>query len=59
MKFDHKDGVEFSEALTLGRGRELLESVVDWMKDYFVPEDIFNYEQLRDWAKDNGFVEEE
>lgn len=50
---------DFANDLFKNRGRELLEESIDFIKDFFDPEDIFGYDALRDWAKDNGSVEEE
>ena len=50
---------DFANDLFKNRGRELLEESIDFIKNFFAPDDVFDYDQLRDWAKDNGFVEEE
>ena len=36
----------------------LLEDSIDWIKDNLEPEDVFSKQQLREWATENGFVEE-
>lgn len=38
---------------------EVLEWAEDNFKEYYEPEDLFPYSTLKDWAKENGFVEEE
>ena len=32
--------------------------ILDWVTDNFDPEDVFENDQLEDWALDNGFVRE-
>ena len=32
--------------------------VLDYVKNNHEPEDIFDYDDLADWAKSNGFIEE-
>ena len=36
-----------------------LDKAVEWVSQNLDPEDVFITEQLTDWAKNNGFVEEE
>ncbi len=35
------------------------EDIIDWVKINLDPGDVFNDYELIEWAKDNGFVEEE
>jgi hypothetical protein len=35
------------------------EWVLDWVEQEFNPEDVFNFEMLKTWALENGFVEKE
>lgn len=37
----------------------LLEEAIDWISHNLEPEDVFDDANLREWARDNGFVEEE
>ena len=37
----------------------LLERSIDWISNNMEPEDVFGEARLKDWAKDNGMVEEE
>ena len=37
--------------------KTLLERAADYIADNFPPEDVYEDQQLRDWALDNGFVE--
>ena len=39
--------------------KSLLEESIEWIRDNLEPEDVFGEAQLKDWAKDNGMVEEE
>ncbi len=39
--------------------KELNDWVVEYAGDIFDPEDIFSYDDLKKWALENGFVEEE
>ena len=32
--------------------------VVQWVKDSFDPDSVFDFEQLEAWALDNGYVKE-
>ena len=33
--------------------------VLKWVKDNFLPEDVFDTDDLEAWALENGFVKEE
>ncbi len=37
----------------------LLEDVIDWIKDNLNPEDVFEENVLSVWAEDNGYILEE
>ena len=39
--------------------RTLLESAGEYIAENFPPEDVYSEDQLRDWARENGFVEKE
>ena len=39
--------------------QHLLEKSIDWISVYLEPEDVFSKDQLREWANDNGMIEEE
>lgn len=39
-------------------GREFLEQVLLWVEHEYKPEDIFDDDELNEWAADNGWVEE-
>ena len=32
--------------------------VIDWVRDNFAPEDVYEVSDLADWAEGNGFVEQ-
>lgn len=36
-----------------------LDDVIEWVQKNSNPEDVFDKEDLEQWALDNGFVEEE
>jgi hypothetical protein len=40
-------------------GDDLLDKVVEYVKDNFHPDDIFDESDLEEWARDNGFVKSE
>ncbi len=35
-----------------------LESALEWIKENLTPEQVFDQDELEDWARSNGFVEE-
>lgn len=37
----------------------LLELAIDWLQKNMEPEDVFTEAQLENWAKSNGFVDED
>ena len=37
----------------------ILEDVIDWINNNLSPDDVFDLEELKDWAINNGFIEEE
>ena len=37
----------------------LLDDAVNWIQNCLDPDDVFTGEQLTEWAKNNGFVEED
>ena len=37
----------------------LLKKAIEWISTNLDPQDVFGQARLRDWAKDNGMVEEE
>jgi len=60
MKFD------FSGSMNDGFTKEvvelpsyLLDKATEWIHNMLAPEDVFDDDQLSEWAKNNGFVEEE
>jgi hypothetical protein len=36
-----------------------MENIMDFVKMTFMPEEVFDEDDLKDWALNNGFVEEE
>lgn len=36
-----------------------LDEAIDWIKANLSPEDVFDFEQLKAWAEDCGFVEKD
>lgn len=40
-------------------GDDLLDKVVEYIKDNLHPEDVFDEDELNSWAEDNGFVKPE
>jgi hypothetical protein len=60
MRFD------FSGSLNDGFAKEvvqlpsyLLDDAAEWIQKCLAPEDVFTTDQLVEWARNNGFVEEE
>ena len=39
-------------------GAEFLEDILIWIRNEYEPGDIFDDEQLNDWAEENGWTEE-
>ena len=37
-------------------GSDALDQSIEWIKDNLEPDDVFDSEQLEDWAKAHGFV---
>ncbi len=37
----------------------LLEEAIDWIRSNMEPDEVFEEDELREWAQNNGFVEEE
>jgi len=35
------------------------DDIIAYIKKKYSPEDVFDVSDLEDWAKDNGFIEEE
>lgn len=56
MATTSKQDADFLESVI---GSTLLEESIDWIQANLDPEDVFSVETLRDWAEDNGYVEEE
>ena len=52
----HEDN-DFLVAMDLDH-KTLLERAADYIADNFPSEDVYDVQKLRDWAIDNGFVEE-
>lgn len=38
---------------------DLLANAIEWIAKNLSPEDVFDKEQLVDWANDNGFISED
>ena len=39
-------------------GAEFLDEIANWIASSFKPEDIFDVDDLADWAEENGWTEE-
>ena len=39
-------------------GAEFLDEIANWIANNFTPEDIFDVDDLADWAEENGWTEE-
>jgi hypothetical protein len=37
----------------------LLETAIDWIRSNMYPDEVYEKFELEEWAKDNGFVEDE
>ena len=35
-----------------------LENAIDWIKEKLEPEDVFDKDQLENWAEQNGYIKE-
>jgi hypothetical protein len=51
------DNRNFSQHI-LPNQADLLDTAVDWIRDNLSPEDVFNREQLKQWASDDGYTKE-
>jgi len=40
-------------------GSDFLEDMIDFIVSNFDPEDIYKFEDLADWAEENGYIEKE
>ena len=40
-------------------GGDLLDKVVEYISDNLRPEDVFEEDELKEWANDNGYVKPE
>ena len=40
-------------------GADILDKVVEWIRDNLRPEDIFEDDELAEWANDSGYVKPE
>jgi hypothetical protein len=38
---------------------DLLENTIAWISNNLEPDNVFSKEELEEWARSNGFVEEE
>lgn len=38
---------------------DMLESVLDWVRDNYTPDEVFDEDVLMEWAEENGYVLEE
>lgn len=39
-------------------GAEFLTDIVGWITSHFTPDEVYDEKVLREWALENGFVEE-
>ena len=39
-------------------GLTFLDNIIEWVRDNYAPEDIYSEDELREWAFDNGFVDD-
>lgn len=39
-------------------GRGILDEAVDWVKSNLEPDEVYDKEELEEWAENNGFVKE-
>lgn len=40
-------------------GKEFLDRIVEFVAAHYLPEEVFSVSDLREWAEDNGYEEEE
>ena len=40
-------------------GSYFLDRIIEWVMTHLNPEDVFGYSELKEWALDNGFEEQE
>jgi len=40
-------------------GREFLDQILEFVRDNYEPQDIFDQKTLKTWAEDNGYIPED
>lgn len=58
MSTTRRQGDQFDAHMKDGLKLEL-ESALEWIKENLTPEQVFDQDELEEWATSNGFVEEE
>jgi hypothetical protein len=48
----------FKDMVTSDIPDSILHSAINWIKDNLNPDDVFEDDKLEEWAKENGFVED-
>lgn len=48
-----------SDNIKIRFGSYFLEDMIDFIVSNFEPEDIYEFENLADWAEENGYIEKE
>ena len=38
---------------------EFFDQIIEWIGGYLDPDDVFEEKDLREWAENNGYIEEE
>jgi hypothetical protein len=51
--------IHISEATKNEFGEIFLLQIIEWVRDNFSVEDVYDFDTLYQWALDNGFVDEE
>lgn len=54
--FDSRKEKDFIESVVCS---SLLEESVDWIQSNLEPEEVFDKEELEEWAENNGYVKED
>ena len=40
-------------------GKEFMQQIIDWIPGQFEPDEVFELDRLKEWALENGFVEDD
>lgn len=56
---NYRNETEFVQVIAGQISRDVLTDAIEFIKDNFFPGDVFDYNDLADWASENGFIKNE